>query len=190
MECWRCLLGSQPHKEEGGRPFWMPPFLFNEPLLLVSGSLTTVLYGYVMIMRTKKRRDERGFTLIELLIVVAIIAILAGIAIPELRGFRSRSVRSTLIADARNAASALEAYFVDRRSYAPVNGASATGPVGNLGPDLGSFRPSKGNTVTIASTPTTYTVTVSNPVSDGEGYTGSLSYPSTGLCQWASGQPC
>ncbi|MCP3677569.1 MAG: prepilin-type N-terminal cleavage/methylation domain-containing protein [Deltaproteobacteria bacterium] len=136
------------------------------------------------------KNGEDGFTLIELLMVVAIIGVLAAIAFPQLSGYRSRSVRATMFADAKNAASTLESYFIDNRSYAPVDGETATGPTGTLSADLQSFRPSRGNTVTITSVPFAYTVTVSNPASDGEGYIGALNYPSTGLCQWASGQSC
>ena len=140
--------------------------------------------------QTRMKNSEGGFTLIELLIVVAIIAILAAIAIPQLNSYRARSVRATIFADAKNAATTLEGYFIDNRTYAPVDGETATGPVGTLSADLQSFRPSKGNTVTIASTQFAYTVTVSNPASDGEGYTGALNFQSIGICQWASGQLC
>ncbi len=64
-----------------------------------------------MLKKMKMRRDEGGFTLIELLIVVAIIAILAAIAIPQFSGYRARSVRASMIADARNVATSMEAYF-------------------------------------------------------------------------------
>ena len=95
-----------------------------------------------------------------------------------------------MFADAKNAASTLEAYFIDNRTYAPVDGETATGPAGTLSTALQSFRPSRGNTVTIASAPLTYAVSVSNPASDGEGYVGALSFTSSGVCQWASGQIC
>ena len=62
---------------------------------------------------------RQGFTLIELLIVVAIIAILAAIAVPNFLEAQVRSKISRVKADARSAATALEAYMVDRNDYPP-----------------------------------------------------------------------
>jgi len=60
---------------------------------------------------------RRAFTLIELLIVVAIIAILAAIAVPNLLEAQTRSKASRTRADMRTTATALEAYYVDNNSY-------------------------------------------------------------------------
>jgi len=57
---------------------------------------------------------KKGFTLIELLIVVAIIAILAAIAIPNFLDAQVRSKVSRVKADLRTIATALEAYTVDK----------------------------------------------------------------------------
>ncbi len=61
--------------------------------------------------------DERGFTLIELLIVVAIIAILAAILIPNFLRARAQSQISASKGNEKNLATALESYFVDNNAY-------------------------------------------------------------------------
>lgn len=63
------------------------------------------------------KRESLGFTLIELLIVVAIIAILAAIAVPNFLEAQIRSKVSRVKADARTYATAMEAYMVDWNQY-------------------------------------------------------------------------
>ncbi len=63
------------------------------------------------------RRDQRGFTLIELLIVIAIIAILAAILIPNFLRARRQSLVSATKGNLKNIATALESYFVDSNAY-------------------------------------------------------------------------
>ena len=63
------------------------------------------------------KMNKKGFTLIELLIVVAIIAILAAIAIPNFLEAQTRSKVSRAQADMRNLSTALESYLVDRNHY-------------------------------------------------------------------------
>jgi len=65
----------------------------------------------------KLGRKEEGFTLIELLIVVAIIGIIAGIAIPNFLGARTKARVTRAFADMRALADALESYSVDNISY-------------------------------------------------------------------------
>jgi prepilin-type N-terminal cleavage/methylation domain-containing protein len=65
-------------------------------------------------------RSQRGFTLIELLIVVAIIAILAAIAVPNFLEAQVRSKVSRCKADMRSLATAIEAYQVDNNKYPSI----------------------------------------------------------------------
>ncbi len=74
-------------------------------------------------MRTK------AFTLIELLIVVAIIAILAAIAVPNFLEAQTRSKVSRARADLRSLATALEAYRVDENSYPPSVDGGGINPI-------------------------------------------------------------
>jgi prepilin-type N-terminal cleavage/methylation domain-containing protein len=67
-----------------------------------------------------------AFTLIELLIVVAIIAILAAIAVPNFLEAQTRSKVARAKADIRSVAIALEAYTVDYNKAPPVFGATGT----------------------------------------------------------------
>jgi prepilin-type N-terminal cleavage/methylation domain-containing protein len=62
-----------------------------------------------------------GFTLIELLIVVAIIAILAAIAVPNFLEAQVRSKVSRVKSDMRTLATAIEAYRVDYTGYMPYS---------------------------------------------------------------------
>lgn len=59
----------------------------------------------------------RAFTLIELLIVVAIIAILAAIAVPNFLEAQTRSKVSRTKADMRSITTAIESYAVDNNKY-------------------------------------------------------------------------
>lgn len=60
---------------------------------------------------------KRGFTLIELLIVVAIIAILAAIAVPNFLEAQTRAKVSRVLADQRTIATGVETYRIDHSNY-------------------------------------------------------------------------
>jgi general secretion pathway protein G len=64
-------------------------------------------------------RQPRAFTLIELLMVVAIIAVLAAIAVPNFLEAQTRAKTSAVATSMRSVATSLEAYCVDNNHYPP-----------------------------------------------------------------------
>jgi prepilin-type N-terminal cleavage/methylation domain-containing protein len=74
---------------------------------------------------------KKGFTLIELLIVVAIIAILAAIAVPNFLEAQVRSKVSRCKADMRSFATGIESYYVDNNTYPlAASGLGGSAPTG------------------------------------------------------------
>lgn len=62
-------------------------------------------------------RKEKGFTLVELMIVIIILAILTGIAIPSYMVLRDRARTSAAQSELKNVATALEVYNADNEAY-------------------------------------------------------------------------
>ncbi|MCK4419199.1 prepilin-type N-terminal cleavage/methylation domain-containing protein, partial [Candidatus Aerophobetes bacterium] len=85
-------------------------------------------------------RKKKGFTLIELLIVVAIIGIIAGIAIPRFLGVRTKAKVTRAFADMANIGTALEMYYVDHDEYPVLDeGVTDLGTAIGGDPDLGDY---------------------------------------------------
>ena len=58
--------------------------------------------------------DRKGFTLIELLIVISVIAILVGIAVPRFRGMQDEANQSKANAELRVLETAIESYYMNQ----------------------------------------------------------------------------
>jgi prepilin-type N-terminal cleavage/methylation domain-containing protein len=73
-------------------------------------------------------RRPGAFTLIELLIVVAIIAILAAIAVPNFLEAQVRAKASRAKSDMRSLTTGLESYYVDNNAYPDIPAAQVPPP--------------------------------------------------------------
>ena len=65
-------------------------------------------------------KKEKGFTLVELMIVIIILAVLTGIAVPSYLALRNRARESATESEMKNIATALELYMADIEVYPPT----------------------------------------------------------------------
>ena len=72
-------------------------------------------------------KARHGFTMIELLLVMAIIAILAAIGIPQLAQYKIRVYNASALTDIQTARIAEQSVFADKQQYASTAGTGCTG---------------------------------------------------------------
>ena len=113
-------------------------------------------------MPNRRHRSSSGFTLMELLVVVAILGILCAIAIPVFSGRQGKAFDARVMQDARNVATAEEAYWTDTLAY--FDGDCALMPGVNLSP---------GVICTATATPDTFQIETRHP-------------QATRVCRWIS----
>ncbi len=87
---------------------------------------------------------KRGFTLVEMMIVIAVIAILVGIALPHFRGMQEEGWTVKAAGELRTLATAVESYYIH-------NGRQYPGQAATPATDWQSNLPGNGPTI-IAST--------------------------------------
>lgn len=71
-------------------------------------------------------RSKKGFTIIELLIVIAVIAILVGIALPRFKGMRDEGNITRAKGELRTLQTAVESYRIHTGAYPAAAGFEAT----------------------------------------------------------------
>ncbi len=68
---------------------------------------------------------RKGFTIIELLVVITVIAILVGVALPRFKGMQDEGNIAKAKAELRTLQSAVESYYIHNNNAYPATGASA-----------------------------------------------------------------
>ena len=95
-------------------------------------------------LRNTINKTREGFTIIELLIVIAIIAILAGLVLNNFNGAQAKARDTQRVTDVNNIHSKLEEYYNENNAY-PQTFTAATFP----GIDAESLKDPDGNSVVI-----------------------------------------
>ncbi len=69
----------------------------------------------------KNRKCKRGFTLLEILVVITLIIIIAGIALPRFKGVSDEGRRAKAAAELKTLQTALESYILNTNNAPPAN---------------------------------------------------------------------
>jgi general secretion pathway protein G len=78
-------------------------------------------------------KSRKGFTIIELLIVIAVIAILVGIALPRFKGMQDEGKIAQAKGELRTLQTAVESYYIHNSNVYPANiNAALTAAIPNI----------------------------------------------------------
>ncbi len=79
-----------------------------------------------------KKKKKKGFTLIEVIVVIAILAILGAILVPNVLGYRAKAEKSNIQTSAKTIVSSIETYNADRGSATEEIGDSSAAYAGKI----------------------------------------------------------
>jgi len=77
----------------------------------------------------RKERKMRGFTLVELLIVLLVLGVLIGLAVPRYLASVEESKKTTFCSNVRSIMSALEMYRINEGEQYPATGSALTASI-------------------------------------------------------------
>jgi len=98
---------------------------------LSTGTSPLLAPGSLLLAPPPRRRG--GFTLVEMLVVIGIIIVLLGIALPAIHSARQKGLRTRMAMDLQVISQALEAYRQDFKDYPRVDYSNANLTPGTLG---------------------------------------------------------
>jgi len=93
---------------------------FGTPCAIMLAATGTVPIATTKERNTTMRKFNKGFTLVEIMIVVAIIAILAAIAIPNFIAYRNESQGNACVGNMATIKTAAETYLTKHPGTAPT----------------------------------------------------------------------
>ena len=97
------------------------------------------------------RPDERGFTLVELLVVMIVVGILAGIAVPAFMLQRRKAYEASAKSDVKAITKEVTALFVDGSGSLTISGSNGTWTIEQNGVPAATGELSPGNSISPAS---------------------------------------
>ena len=129
---------------------------------------------------------QRGFTLIELMIVIALVAVLAGIAMPSYTQYVTRSSRESAQAELVELAGVQDKIFLNSNAYtASVTGAYTGLSTGGLGWTSGKSRDTR-YTISATVAGASFTLTAAPVAGSSQAGDGDISIDSQGGRTWGS----